>query len=161
MDNSLSRFIISPKNYWNMQWNNLTQIVFVIYILITPIYVAQDTNVNPDHVGLLLMFDIIFMLDRFLDLFVGFYGSNGEEKRLSVVISQNISFKFWIEIIVSFGPLFFGVAQMDSLTYATFKIPRYLRLFEMDGQIDEILEYYGEQKTVFEIKQMKRVLDIV
>jgi hypothetical protein len=41
---------------------------------------------------------------------------------------------------------------MHSLDYAMFKIPRYLRLFEIDGQIDDILEYYGEQKTVFEIK---------
>ena len=65
---------------------------------------------------------------------------------------QNISFKFFLEIIISFGPLFFGVEELHSLYYAIFKIPRYLRLFEMDGQIDEILEYYGDQKTVFEIK---------
>lgn len=133
VDNSLSRFIISPNNYWNMWWNNFTQIVFVTYIFLTPIYVAQDTKLNTDHIGLLLLFDIIFMMDRFFDLFVGFYGSNGEEKRLSVVILQNISFKFFLEIVISFGPLFFGVAQMHSLHYALFKIPRYLRLFEMDG----------------------------
>lgn len=35
-----SRFIISPNNYWNMQWNNLTQVIFVIYIIITPVIIA-------------------------------------------------------------------------------------------------------------------------
>jgi hypothetical protein len=30
----------------------------------------------------------------------------------------------------------------------------------MDGQIAEILDFYGQSRTVFEIKQMKRTLDI-
>ena len=38
----VSRFIISPSNYWNMQWNNSTQIIFVAYIMIFPIIVSFD-----------------------------------------------------------------------------------------------------------------------
>jgi hypothetical protein len=30
----------------------------------------------------------------------------------------------------------------------------------MDAQITDILEYYGQSRTVFEIKQMERALDI-
>lgn len=36
----VSKFIIDPKNYWNMQWNNFTQIVFMAWIIITPIMVS-------------------------------------------------------------------------------------------------------------------------
>ena len=39
-----------------------------------------------------------------------------------------------------------------------FKIPRYGRLFEIDSQIEEIIEYYGQQKTVFEIKRIEHYL---
>ena len=42
-EDTISRFIISPNNYWNMWWNNITQIVFVIYIFLTPMYISQDT----------------------------------------------------------------------------------------------------------------------
>jgi hypothetical protein len=36
----VSKFIISPGNYWNLVWNNLTQIIFVIWIIYTPIMVS-------------------------------------------------------------------------------------------------------------------------
>lgn len=36
----ISRFIISPNNYWNMQWNNCTQIIFVIYIFVGPMQIV-------------------------------------------------------------------------------------------------------------------------
>ena len=35
-----SRFISSPNNYWNMQWNNCTQIIFVIYIFLGPMLIV-------------------------------------------------------------------------------------------------------------------------
>ena len=38
-----SKMIIPPNNWWNMQWNNLVTLAFVVYILITPIYVSYDT----------------------------------------------------------------------------------------------------------------------
>jgi hypothetical protein len=92
---------------------------------------------------MLLAFDIIFMIDRILDLFVGFNTSKGEEKRLAVVFMNNISAKFFIEMVISFGPLFFDLSNLNTLYYVIFKIPRYGRLFEMDGQIEEILDYYS------------------
>jgi len=38
-----SKMIIPPNNWWNMQWNNFVTLAFVVYILITPIYVSFDT----------------------------------------------------------------------------------------------------------------------
>ena len=40
------------------------------------------------------------------------------------------------------------------------KLPRYSRLLEMENSIDEILEYYGQTKTVFDIKRMRKSLGI-
>ena len=42
-----------------------------------------------------------------------------------------------------------------------FKLPRYGRLFEIDNSINEILDYYGATKTVFEIKNLRKRLAIV
>lgn len=42
-----SRFIISPNNYWNLQRNNLLQLIFVIYILIFPTVVVNNEFISP------------------------------------------------------------------------------------------------------------------
>jgi hypothetical protein len=83
----------------------------------------------------LLIFDILFMIDRVLDLFVGYYTPNGFlEHKISTTILQNISTKFFLEIVISFGPLiFFQTDNLNTIYYAIFKIPRYSRLFEIDG----------------------------
>ena len=158
----ISKFIISPGNYWNLVWNNLTQIIFVIWIITTPIMVSQRTILSPNDWQILLVFDIVFMLDRFLDLFVGYYNPNGKlEHKLYAVVMTNMSFKFWLEIFIGFGPIAFSnFMELKSYYYSCFKIPRYSRLFEMDAQITDILEYYGQSRTVSEIKQMERALDI-
>ncbi len=44
--------------------------------------------------------------------------------------------------------------SINALFYGLFKLPRYTRLFEMDGQISEIIEFYKDKKPVFEIKRM-------
>lgn len=36
----ISKFIINPNNFWNMQWNNLTQLVFIVWIVITPMLIS-------------------------------------------------------------------------------------------------------------------------
>jgi hypothetical protein len=84
---------------------------------------------------LLLVFDVIFMLDRFLDLFVGYYNPNGKlEHRLLAVVSTNLSFKLVLEMFVGFGPIVFSnFIELKSYWYSVFKIPRYGRLFEMDA----------------------------
>jgi hypothetical protein len=56
---------------------------------------------------------------------------------------------------------YFPPGQAKGTTYGMFKLVRYLRLFEMDGQIQDILDFYSNTRTVFEIKQMKRSLDII
>lgn len=101
-----------------------------------------------------MVFDILFMVDRFADLFVGYYNPNGLlEHRLYAVILANISLKFFLEIFISFAPIAMKeYYDSKSKVYAIYKIVRYLRLFEMDGQIAEILDYYGMTRTVFEIK---------
>ena len=143
-DSEPSRFIIPPYSYWNMQWNNFTNIVFIFWIFYAPIPISSKTSLDLGSLNILLIFDVIFMLDRILDLFAGFHKPDGtEETRLTHVIWQNLSSKIVIEFCVGFGPYFFRILDLHSLSYAAFKIPRCARLFEMDGQITEIIEYYG------------------
>jgi len=52
------------------------------------------------------MFDLMFVIDRFLDLFVGYYQPNGLlEHRLYAVILANISVKLFIELFITFAPI--------------------------------------------------------
>ena len=45
------------------------------------------------------------MLDRIIDLFIGFSKKDGsEETSIRNVISKNFSFSFWLEIIYVAGP---------------------------------------------------------
>ena len=60
-----------------MQWNNFTQMVFVAYIFICPLWVAMSDKLSTEHMKLLLVFDVTFMLDRAMDLFVGYYRPDG------------------------------------------------------------------------------------
>jgi len=117
-----------------MQWNNITQVVFVAYILICPVIVSYDRVIEWKYVELLLCFDLIFMFDRVLDLFVGYYNPNGFlEHRLSHVLYQNISPKFFLEIFMSLAPLFVYEYDSGAVVYVCFKLFRYSRLFEMDS----------------------------
>ena len=127
-----------------------------------PILIVQDPTMSSKSMQVLLVFDILFMIDRFADLFVGYYNPNGLlEHKLYAVILANISLKFFLEIFISFAPIAMrSYYDSKSKVYSLYKIVRYIRLFEMDGQIAEILEFYGQSRTVFEIKQMKRTLDI-
>ena len=161
-DEWMSKMIISPNNYWNMQWNNFTQVIFVLYIFLTPMFVSESITMSSTKMSILMLFDIIFMIDRFLDLFAGFYDPNGDiETNVSKVISQNLSAKFFIEAIVSFGPLYFEQENLNTIIYTMFKIPRYTRLFEIDGQIQDILDFYSQTRTVFEVKQMEKSLNVL
>ena len=102
----VSKFVISPMSYWNMQWNNFTQFAFLTYIIIMPLLISMHVNLMDDHLMILLAFDAIFMTDRFADLFVGFYLPNGlQEHRLTHVFYENISTKFFIEAFIIGTPL--------------------------------------------------------
>jgi len=102
------------------------------------------------------------MVDRFIDMFVGFYNPNGQlEHRLLAVVKQNISTKIFLEAFISFGLFFFEEEYMTNpMIYGSIKILRYGRLFELDSQIQEIIEINGKESTVFEIKQMEKKFDI-
>lgn len=139
-----SKFIIPPRSYWNMQWNNLTQLVFIVWLLYAPFVISTATKLSENAISYLLIFDIIFMVDRVADLFLGHQRADGtEEPRLYHVIYSNLSAKIPIEIVVGFGPYMVGITEMHTLAYFGFKLLRCSRLFEMDSQINEIIEYYG------------------
>ena len=42
-----SKFIIPPKSYWNMQWNNFTSLVFITWIVYAPLVICIDTGLSP------------------------------------------------------------------------------------------------------------------
>ena len=143
-------------------WNNFTILVFVAWIIIMPLFVSMNVILDPMHLQILIIFDVAFMLDRVLDLFVGYYNPNGlQEHRLSHVIYQNLSAKFFVEILIIACPIILNYFNENSLYYLGFKILRYSRLFEIDNQISEILDFYGQSKTVFDIKRMRKQMNIL
>lgn len=104
----VSKLIIGPNNYWNLQWNNLVQVIFVVYIFLYPVLVAQNIDLDEAHEQILIVFDFVFVIDRVLDLFVGFYNPDGSlEPLISRVIWTNLSSKVFLEIFISFSHLIF------------------------------------------------------
>lgn len=140
-----------------MQWGNFLQVVTIIYVFLLPLFVSFDSILTPKALSYLLIFDTMFMADRFLDLFVGFNNSDGEyEPKLVLVVMKNFSSDFYFELIYTFGPFFFNLQELNSIYYFIFKIPRYNRLFEMGAAVQRYLEYYGRNWNVFEIKKVEK-----
>ena len=160
---SISRFIILPDNYWNMQWGHLMQLVFIIWFFVTPILISHKGTIKVIDFRRLLVFDCIFMVDRFLDLFISFYTPAGQiEHRCYAVVLNNLSSKFFIEFAISLIPLYFHSGHdMASYSYASWKLARYQRLFEMDTHIQNYIESTAERKTVFELAQLEKSFDIL
>ena len=153
----VSRFIIGPNNYWNMMWNNLTVLIFVAWVFMAPLFVSMSPVLASTHLQILSIFDVVFIVDRVADLFVGYFNANGlQEHRLSHVIYNNLSAKFFLELVIVAGPIILQQFNDNSLYYFLFKIPRYTRAFEINNQISEVLEYYGQSKTVFDLKRMRK-----
>jgi hypothetical protein len=163
LNNEISRFIIIPGKPWKVYWNHLTCFIFVIWIFLAPILVSHHFYITHSDFIILLVFDTIFMLDRFLDLFVGHYNRNGKlEHRLYQVFVTNLSFKFFFEIFISVAPFYTHLQHsIKAYWYAIYKIFRYSRLFEMDAIINNYIESYAESNTVFELKKMERNFDIL
>lgn len=147
--------IIGPHNWWNMQRNDLTLLMFIVYSLLLPYTVSYSKILKKEDVNSLFFFDIIFIIDRIVDLFKRQSNDSVEAKpTLLAVITNNISYVFFLEWIMSFGPIIYN-QNMDSsqvhkdyhpmspITYFLFKLPRYIRIFEMQTQIADILEYYS------------------
>lgn len=100
-----SRFIISPDNFWNMIRNLIVQFIAIFYIFVAPAIIVSNDIIPEHYKNFLLIFDVVLMMDRVQDLFLGFYNDGFEEKRLFKVIIANVDYKFFLELVVSFGPL--------------------------------------------------------
>jgi hypothetical protein len=105
--------------------------------------------------------------DGIFDLLLGFDDTDGEpEKKVINVISGNLSWKFFLEIFISFAPNILNIYFREERTfikswvYGLFKIFRYLRLSEFEGLIDDIKEFHKDSKTEHELQVMNRTLDI-
>lgn len=145
-----------------MQWNNFIVLIFILYMFILPLYICFDKVITEQNINSLIIFDLLFMIDRSADLFVGSYKLDGQpETWLWAIIQKNYEHKFILEIIVSIGPFFLNTTDLNSLVYAAFKIPRYIRLFELDSQIQEIVEYLEGTRSYNERKSIERTLDVL
>jgi hypothetical protein len=104
----------------------------------------------------------MFMLDRFLDLFVGFTTKDGDyEPKIIVVLVHNFSWDFTMELFYSFGPFMFNLNELNSIYYFLFKFPRYNKLFEMDTAVEIFLDYYGKNLNVFELKKAEKRFTLI
>ena len=102
------------------------------------------------------------MLDRFIDLFVGFTNKEGEfEPKIIVVLVHNFSWDFTMELFYSFGPFMFNLNELNSIYYFLFKFPRYNKLFEMDTAVEIFLDYYGKNWNVFELKKAEKRFTLI
>jgi hypothetical protein len=90
----------------------------------------------------LAVFDVFFLIDRFLDLFVSYYDKHGEiEKKLYSVLANNISSKFLLEILMTLIPAILHADEnILSSIYVLCKLPRYSRMFEMDTHITNYID---------------------
>ena len=130
-------------------------LLFIFWIFATPVWIAQETILDDAKFRKLFIFDVIFMLDRLIDIFVSFYKPNGEmEHRLFYVVFHNIGIKFFLEIAISMVPWFIHYSMGHSMKahlFAVAKIARYGRLFELDTHINNYIESTADRKTVFEL----------
>lgn len=76
------------------------------------------------------------------------------------VLYTNMSPKIVIEFFVGFGPFLFNINEMHTMTYLAFKLLRFGRLFEMENQINEILEQYGSTMTRAETQNLRQQMEI-
>ena len=105
----------------------------------------------------------MFLGQRVSDLFIGFKTKNGEyEPRVSMVIMKNLSYIVFLEMFYTFGPFFtHEKGDVDSLTYALFKLPRFIYLLNMSEVVHRNLEYYCKSWTIFEIKKKTKQFEII
>ena len=55
----------------------MVQVVFCMYISIFPLICVQNTVMDQSQLSKLMLFDVIFVVDRFLNYFEGYYNPNG------------------------------------------------------------------------------------
>ena len=87
--------------------NDIALCLFIIYSIYLPMVIAEAEFLSDEHYRNLVLFDIIFILDRFSDLFVVFINKQGiPEPSLYKVIMNNISFEIFLEILLTVAPVF-------------------------------------------------------
>ena len=133
-----SKFIIPPENYWIFQWNNFITYSTIIYIILIPLLTSRSVSLIYKDQVILFVFDVVFVIDRTVDLFIGFNRPDGQpETKIINIIKENLTINFFLEIIMSFGPLMILNYDADglfnSLEYLYFKIFRLKTLYEIDG----------------------------
>jgi hypothetical protein len=134
--------IIPPNNWYNVLKNDSVLLLFILYSILLPYICCLDINISNDDIDLLMTFDYIFVIDRVMDLLVGYINEmNKLEPSITKVIFKNLSLAFFIELFITFIPVFFVGSEMNSLIFFIVKSPRFLRLFEMEQQITEIMDY--------------------
>ena len=85
--------------------NNIIVVIFLIYMVLLPYFVSFDNILSDQDFYSLFVFDIVFICDRSMDLFVGYYQEDGQlEKSLARVIKTNMSMKVFFEIFMCLGP---------------------------------------------------------
>ena len=113
----------------------------ITYIFVAPFIIVSHDIISKTQASWLFVFDILLMLDKFVDLFIGFtiesHNEIREEKKLGAVIMHNLEPGFFIEIVTAFGPNILNMYYddgrfMTNVYYGAFKIIRYGRLFETD-----------------------------
>ena len=52
--------------------NDIALLLFILYSIYLPMVIAEATVLSDEHYRNLVLFDVIFVLDRFSDLFVCF-----------------------------------------------------------------------------------------
>ena len=57
--------------------NNVIVLIFLIYMFVMPLCVSFDKTISPSNVTMLMIFDVVLLIDRSLDLFVGYYREDG------------------------------------------------------------------------------------
>jgi hypothetical protein len=105
-----SRFIIHPKNFKKMWWDNFVLVSTIIYLFQLPFYVCRTSPLSWEHFMALSYFDFMFIIDSFLNLLVGFYDKDGEyEPKIVVVIIKNLSYGTILELVYYLSPIFLGI----------------------------------------------------
>lgn len=142
--------------------NDVVLMFFVLYAIMLPLIVSNGKTLRTKDSSFLIFFDFIFIFDRLCNLCVGYINKEGKaEPRIWIVVYQNLNFSLLIEILVTVIPIYIGLQEIYSLYFFIFKIFRYVRMMEMETQINEIIDYFAESMTVFELKKLHSNLVIL
>ena len=129
--------IIKPHNWYNVVKNDVVLILFIIYSVLLPYICCQSLHVPTIDIDFLMIFDYIFVIDRFSDLLVGYINEENKlEPSITKVIFKNLSLALFIEIGITLIPFMFGEhfhgGEWNAFLFFMIKSPRFLRLFEME-----------------------------